>query len=651
MRQIPSERDDDQSKISSIPQIRDDTKFASGKIAFFQYVSVAVFVFLLSGFWKLQVQNQEEYSELAERNSIKSLPVLAPRGKILDRDGRVIVDNHSSFRLILSRENLKLEHLKPIAEGLNLDYDELVARVRRFKSRPSYETIPIKEELTPAELAFVEAHRDPETFPEMELIHAQRRLYPRDQLAAHVIGYVGEISESELNSPDLAKYEQGDVIGKAGIERQYNETLMGVDGRRQVVVDNRGHERNLLGMKPAIPGKDLQLTLDLDLQAVAELAMEDRRGAVIALDPRTGEVLALVSRPAFDPNKFAGRINSKDWKEIVENPENPLLNRVTQAQLAPGSTFKPLMALAGLETGFADDNTRVHCAGGASFYGRSFACWNKKGHGTVELHRAIAQSCDVFFYHLGNRMGIDKIAEYAESIGFGKRTGIDLPHEAEGLVPSTKWKLRAFREKWYAGETISVSIGQGALTVTPLQLAAGIGGIATGGVFPKPHLVATQSKTSRARTVTYNLENVNKVIFGMWGAVNEWGTGAAAQLAGFDVCGKTGTAQLASNEFLKGTAKGRTMKDNAWFVGFAPRQAPEIVVVALFEAGAHGNLAAPIVRDVLKAYYDKKFKKNVQPQAVAGNVVRPLLARPEFVTPPRPVRVEAAGFGSADEER
>ncbi len=649
MSQIPTEREHDKEHLSTVPLLRDDTKFAAGKVAFFQYFSVGIFVFLLSGFWTLQVRNQEEYKELAEKNSIKALPVLAPRGKILDRDGRVIVDNHSSFRLILSRENLKQEHLKPIAEGLNLDYDELLARVKRFRSRPTYETIPIKEELTPAELAFVESHRDSETFPEMELIRAQRRLYPRDGLAAHVIGYVGEVSESELNSPELARYEQGDVIGKAGIERQYNESLMGIDGQRQVVVDNRGHERKLLRMKEAVPGHDLQLTIDLDLQAVAELAMDNRRGAVIALDPRSGEVLAMVSRPAFDPNQFTGRISSKAWKEIINNVDNPLLNRSTQAQLAPGSTFKPIMALAGLESGNADDSTRASCPGGATFYGRFFKCWKKGGHGGVDFHRAIVQSCDVFFYNLGNHMGIDKISEYAEAVGLGKKTGIDLPHEAEGLVPSAKWKLRAFREKWYAGETISVSIGQGALILTPLQLAYSIGGIATGGVFHKPHLVKNQSTGERARKVDFNLDNVNKVVFGMWGVVNEYGTGAAARLAGFDVCGKTGTAQLASNTFLKGTAKGRTMADNAWFVGFAPRQAPEIVVVALFESGAHGDRAAPIVRDVLKAYYDKKYRTNMPVAAAKPGVG--LLPRPIPAMTPAREKVEAAGFGSEGGER
>ena len=631
--------------------LRDDVQRSAAKIAVFQYATVAIFLFLISGFWRLQIESPDVYTEAAERNTIKSLPILAPRGKILDRDGRVIVDNHSSFSVILSRENLKEEHLKPIAEGLNLDYDELVERLKRFRKRPTYEPIIIKEELTPAELAFAESHRDPGTFPEMELIRAQKRLYPRDGFAAHLIGYVGEVSENELNTAEFIDYEQGDVVGKQGIERQYNRQLMGVDGQRQVVVDNRGRERNLLEEKEAVPGKDLQMTIDLDVQAVAELAMDGRRGAVVALDPRSGEVIAMVSRPAYDPNRFAGRILAKDWKEIVLNPEKPMLNRAIQAQLAPGSTFKPLMALAGLETGALTPDFKVHCPGGASFYGRYFRCWYHSGHGVVDLQKAIAQSCDVFFYTLGNRMGIDAIAKYAEMAGLGSKSGVDLPGEAPGVVPSTKWKMRNFREKWYAGETISVSIGQGALTVTPLQLAHAIGGIATGGIWTKPHLVLDQSPRESGRWENISVDNVLKVIEGMHAVVNGGGTGARARLPGLEVCGKTGTAQLASNELLKGSVN-RHMKDNAWFVGFAPRDSPELVVVALFENGEHGNLAAPIVRDVIKAYFDKRVRQDphnllASLPAFQPGVIAPRLGRPE----PKSVvmQVNNAGAGVMEE--
>jgi penicillin-binding protein 2 len=597
-------------------RLRDDPKFAAGRIAFFQYLTVGVFLFLLAGFWELQIGNPDFYSERAERNRIKALPILAPRGKILDRDGRVIVDNHASYSLILSRENLKPEHLRLIAEGLNLDYADLEARVRRFeRTRPKYEPIIIKEELTPGELAFVEAHRHREDFPEMELIHAHRRLYPRNGLAAHVVGYIGEVSETELNTLEFASYRQGDVIGKAGIERYYNRTLMGVDGQRRVVVDSLGREREVIGIQEATPGQDLQLTLDLDLQAVAELAMEGRRGAVVALDPRNGEVLAMVSRPAFDPNKFAGRIRSGDWRALVEDPDRPLLNRAIQAQLAPGSTFKPIVALAGLETGAIDPEFTVHCPGGATFYGRYFKCHLRGGHGAVGLYKGLVQSCDVYFYNVGNRLGIDKIAEYAELVGFGRKTGIDLPHEAAGLVPSSAWKIRNFRQKWYAGETISVAIGQGALTVTPLQLAYAIGGLAMGGVWHTPHLLK-QAQAPPPRVAHIDVSHAIEIVDALWGVVNDGGTGGRARIPGIEVCGKTGTSQLASNAVLKSAKLAEALKDNAWFVGFAPRQSAEIVVVALFEGGEHGYLAAPIVRDVIKAYFDKKARTET-PQLLA----------------------------------
>jgi penicillin-binding protein 2 len=596
--------------------LRDDTKFASGRIAVFQYLAVAVFLFLISGFWNLQVRNPEYYTEQAERNRIKSQPLLAARGKILDREGRIIVDNHASFSLILSRENLKDEHLRPIADGLSLDYERLRARLARFQSRPRYEPIIIKDELDPGELAFVEAHRDPETFPEMELIPAQRRLYPQAGLAAHIIGYVGEVSEGELNSAEFARYEQGDVIGKAGIERQYNAILMGMDGQRRVVVDNRGRERGVIAMKPAVPGKNLQLTVDLDLQVVAELSLEGRKGAVVALDPRNGEVLAMVSTPAYDPNKFAGRIRSEDWRLLVDSPDVPLLNRAVQAQLAPGSAFKPVVALAALESGAIDDSFKVYCNGGATFYGRYFKCHLKGGHGAVDLHKGITQSCDVFFYHVGNRVGIDAIARHAQEAGFGRKTGIDLPAEAEGVVPSSEWKMRNFRQKWYAGETISVAIGQGALTVTPLQLAHAIGGLAMGGVWYRPHLVKDPARTEPPRIANINPANAGKVVAGMYGAVNEGGTGVRAYLPGISVCGKTGSSQLTSNEYLETLKPSERPKDNAWFVGFAPCESPEIVVAALYESGEHGALAAPIVRDVIKAYFDKKAR-NARSQTLA----------------------------------
>lgn len=585
---------------------RDDARFALARITAFQYAVVGVFAFLLLGFFVLQVWDHEANSELAERNRIKTVPVPAPRGKFLDREGRIIVDNHSSFKAILSQENLKQEHLAPIAQALGLDLDDLRASVAKAAKGPKYQPITLKSELTPGEIAFIESHRDPLSFPELDIIEAQKRLYPRDGFAAHVVGYVGEVSENELNTAEFAKYQRGDSVGKFGLEREYNDVLTGVDGQRRVVVDVSGREREVLNEKPAVPGQNLQLTIDLDLQVAAERAMEGRRGAVVAIDPRNGEVLAMVSRPGFDPNIF-GRLRKSDWNELMSNPYNPLLNRAIQGRYAPGSTFKPILAVAGLETGAITEDDSVNCSGAANWYGNTFHCHSR--HGGTSLHKAIVASCDVYFYNLGNKLKIEGIAEWAEMTGLGAKTGIDLPGETEGLVPSAKWKLRTQRDRWYPGETISVSIGQGALEVSPIQLATSIGGLGQGGRWFTPHLVKTAAEPEPKHVASWNPDNVAKVVSGMYGVVNEGGgTGSAAAIPGVTVSGKTGSAQRISNALAKsGSALAKEMQDNGWFVAFAPRENPEIAIAVLVEAGIHGgSTAAPVAKDVIKALFDKK---------------------------------------------
>ncbi len=605
---------------------RGDSKFAQYKIAFLQYLTLGIFLVLATGFWRLQIQRPEYYTELAEQNRVKSLPLLAPRGRIMDREGRTIVANYPSFSILLLREQMKNgeRNLPLIAAGLEIPPEELRARLRRFSTAPRYQPIIIKEDATTHDLVFLEAHRD--DLPELEHVMVQRRLYPRDGFAGHVIGYVGEVSESELETTEFAAYNPGTMVGKSGVERQYNDILMGQDGLRRAIVDSRGREVGRLDEKPAVPGKQLRLTIDLDLQTAAEVAMDEKNGAVVALDPRTGEVLALVSRPAYDPNQFAVRISSEEWKRLIEDPDHPLLNRAIQAQLAPGSVFKVILATAALEEGVLTTQTAFSCGGGAAFYGRYFLCWRKSGHGRLALHQAIVQSCDVFFYNVGQRLGIEKLAFYAQQFGLGSKTGIDLPHEEEGVMPSPEWKRRMFREKWYAGETISVAIGQGSVAITPLQMASVVGGIASGGVVRRPHLVfpsevrpyRPDSKLDDVRHFPLKEETVEQVTLGMFGVVNEGGgTGGRARIQGVDMGGKTGTAQIGSLELTKGSTA-RHLKDNAWFVGTAPRRNPEIVVACLFEHGQHGHLAAPVVREVIKAYWDKRqrFKRQEYARAL-----------------------------------
>lgn len=634
---IKSERRRD-SDLSPERSQQDDPKAFSGKIAIFQYLTVAVFIFLISGFWKLQVQNSVVYTQAAERNRIKSTPILAPRGKILDRDGRVIVDNVASYSLLLNRDEMNVNHLPAIADALHLDYNDLLATIGRMKSRPQ---IIIKDHLTRDEIAWVEAHQDASTYPEMQLIKAWRREYPESGFAAHVVGYVGEIGESELNLPQFIDYDEGAIIGKAGLEREYDRTLRGIDGEERVLVDNMGRERAMATTEPAIPGKDLHTTLDLDLQAVAELALQGKRGAVVALNPRDGEVLAMASQPAFDPNQFAGGISLAEWNKLATDPDKPLMNRATQSELAPGSTFKPFVALAGLETGVINDKTEFFCPGGATFYGHYFACYRKGGHGHVSVHRAIVESCDVFFYNVANRLGIDRLAHYAEIAGFGGKSGIDLPNESQSTMPSTRWKMRMFRQKWYAGETISAGIGQSSITISPLQLAVAVGGLALGGTWYRPHLLKGEPK-KLLRAGDFNPQNIATVLSGMCGVVNEsGGTGWAARMPNIEVCGKTGTAQVASTKYTQGAKFGSALANNAWFVAFAPAQHPEIVVAALYDHAGESVYAEPIVRDVMKAYFDKKARLAREQTARAWQRSLPELFRPvrnalATVIPPDP---------------
>src|ERR1700739_626633 len=356
------------------------------------------------------------YATLAQKNQIRNVPILAPRGKILDREGRVIVDNYPSFSaLVLSSlsPNLNADG-DLIAQALHLDPNEVRARIRHFSSMPQYQPIFLKEDITQDELAFIDAHRN--ELPELDTIVAHRRLDPRNGFMARLIGYVGEVTEDMLNQPQFELYSPGDVVGVSGVERQYNNELMGTNGARRALVNSHGREVGLLGETDAIPGKPLKLTVDIDLQIAAEEALEGRNGAIVAMDPRTGEILAMVSRPTFNPSDFCVRISRDEWNKLVNDPDKPLLNKAIQAQLAPGSTFKIIMSMAGWQEGIAQ-TLHVDCHGSAEFYGRRFGCWVKGGHGPVDLEKAIYQSCDVFFYTLAEKLGIDRIAKYATELG------------------------------------------------------------------------------------------------------------------------------------------------------------------------------------------------------------------------------------------
>ena len=593
-----------------------EEKLPALKLTLVQYGILLLMLVLVAGLWRLQVLGADSWKVLAEQNRIRKVPILAPRGKLFDREGRLLVDNYPSVSCFLVREQGHPvdTDLPLIARGLDLDLDQLRATLRRYRGAAAYQPIPIKQDITPDEQAFIAAHRN--ELPELETIDEERRLYPRDGFAAHVIGYVGEVSEDMLNDPRYAYYEPGDVVGRAGVEQSYDEVLRGEDGSMDVIVDSHGREVGRAGIQPAVPGHDLKLTLDIDIQRAAEEALGAANGAIIAMDPRTGEILAMVSHPSFDPNAFAVRIGRAEWNALITDPNHPLMNKAIQDQLAPGSTFKIIMSVAGLEQGIAE-NLKVNCAGGGTFYGHFFHCDHH--HGLLSIHEAIPESCDTYFYQLASMLGIDTIAKYAHELGIGVKTGIDLPNEMAGVMPSTEWKMKNYHEKWYAGEVISVGIGQGAVAVTPIQLLRALSGVASDGHLVRPHLVNADQVSpdferalldtypgSGAKDVPLRPDTWMTITDGMAGTTQPglYHTAEGAHLTGIDFAGKTGTAQVVGGGDTHNRGGAKT--PNAWFVGMAPRRNPEIAVVVLQEHGDWGSGSAKLAAQVITAYVNKQ---------------------------------------------
>jgi penicillin-binding protein 2 len=609
-------------------RINREEKLPTLKLTMVQYGILLMMLALAAGLWRLQVLGAQNYRVLAEQNRIRKEPILAARGKLFDRENRLIVDNYPSVSCFLVREqNQNVDADLPlIAKGLNLDLEQLRSTLRHYRASPGYQPIPIKQDITADEDAFIEAHKN--ELPELETIHEERRLYPRDGFAAHIIGYVGEVSEDDLNNPRYAYYEPGDVVGKAGVEETYDELLRGEDGSRDVVVDSHGREVGFLGVQHAKPGQDLRLTIDNDLQRAAELALGNRNGAIVAMDPRNGEILALVSRPSFDPNDFAVHINRADWNQLITDPDRPLMNKAIQAQLAPGSTFKILMSVAGLQEGVAQ-TMKINCAGGWGPYGFFHHC--DEHHGGVDIHNAIPYSCDTFYYMLGDKLGIDRIAKYASAFGYGQKTGIDLPGEQAGLMPSAQWKMKNYHNRWYPDETLDVAIGQGAVEATPIQLARVIGGIASGGHLVRPHVVfpdqlpadfhkALLESFPGAGDAYFPIDPVNwmTITDGMYQVTQPalFHTAGSAHLEGIDFGGKTGTAQVMSHEALGKTSKGHATNPNVWFVGVTPRRNPELVVTVLWQNGQFSYYPARIGAKVVSAYVEKQRR-------LANNLAQP----------------------------
>jgi penicillin-binding protein 2 len=628
--------------------VPEDRRKIAVRLTVVQYGLTVVFAFLALAFWYLQVVQYGRFYELAENNHQRTLPLRAPRGVLFDRNGRVLVENRDSYNISIVREHSKNlpQTIRLLASVTGVEEAGLQDTIRRREAEPKYRPIPVIEDASLAQVAAVAAHRL--DFPDVIFERVPTRQYPTDDLAAHLFGYVGEVTEEQLAGQRL---RVGDIVGQSGVEKVYNGLLMGQDGKRLVVVNSAGREVKTLEEVQPTEGRRVELTIDYDVQRATEEAFRTLgyNGAAVILDPRNGEVLSYVSLPAYDPNAFAARGPDfgATWADLNTDKLRPLQNRAIQGRYAPGSAFKMAVATAALEEGIVKPDFKVHCAGGAFFYGRHFNCWKKQGHGTVDMTRAIEQSCDTYFYTLGNIVGIDRIHKWATMLGLGEKSGIDLPNEVQGLVPSSEWKRATTGEKWYAGETISVAIGQGQVSVTPVSMAVYISTIANGGTRYVPHLVRAVDEgrgwklvpaPAPKSQVPFKPETLETLHQALWLVVNGAGTGGNARLPGKDVAGKTGTAQVISLEGAKALA-GRTdldLRDNGWFVFFAPRDNPEIAGVVFSEHSGHGTEAAKIARYAMETYFAKKDGKP-QPQFPAPKAPPTLPAEePRIVTAATP---------------
>ncbi len=587
----------------------------------FTYINIVIviaFALIFSRLYYLQIIKGEEFRNLSENNRIRIQEVPAPRGILFDREGIPLVDSFPAFDVSLFRQDIRNADvlLQPLSQSLFLDPEKLLTRLVAAKDLPPSQALKLKTNISREELARVETRRL--DLPGVMVDVVIRRNYPYGNLAAHLIGYLGEINQEELEREDDGRHKTGSLVGKYGIEQKFESELMGENGGRQIEVNALGRKMRVLGTVEPNPGNNLYLTLDLELQKAAEDAMIGKNGAVVALNAQNGDILALVSKPDFDPNLFARGITPENWKTIITNPAKPLQNRAIQGQYPPGSVYKIVTALAALEEKAITPETVFSCAGALPFGNREYHCWKKEGHGRVDLRRAIVESCDVYFYQVGLRLGVDRIAKYAFALGLGKPTGFPLGQEKPGLIPTSSWKLKRFRIPWQTGETLSTAIGQGFNLVTPLQVACSLSALFNGGRYFQPRIVQLvrspdgeviqEVPPAFVKNLNMAAENVQFIREALWGVVNApGGTGARARVQGFDVAGKTGTSQVIQRREGKSDPSAPEFQDHAWFACFAPASHPEVTVVAFVEHGGGGGaVAAPVARKVMESYYSRR---------------------------------------------
>lgn len=591
---------------------------------------LVVFVALVVRLLHLQVVTGEDYYRLSMNNSIRLQTVDPPRGLILDRNGVKMAENRPSFDVSFTPKDAGdvARVLAELSRHLQVGPEDLQAKVKHNRGLAAYRPVLLKQDIGRDTLAGVEARKI--DMPGVSVQVRLRRNYLHGLNASHVIGYLGEINQDELKSGDFPGLRSGDYIGKFGIERTYESFLRGDPGGRQVEVNANGQIMRVLRTVSPKPGRNVHLTLDLALQQEAEELLDGVAGAAVAVDPTTGFILALASSPSFNQNAFSSGIASNTWNALISNPYRPLENKAIQGEYPPGSTYKIVTALAGLEEKVIDENTTFECTGALHFAGRDYRCWKKEGHGRVDVRRALAESCDVFFYRVGQRLGVDRLAWYAKSFGLGARTGVPLDQESRGLIPSSTWKKKRFGVPWQDGETLSISIGQGYVLATPLQMALFVGAVGNNGIRYRPTIlgrvesmdgeVVHQTLPQEIGRFPVSARNLRIVQQGIWSAVNgDRGTARRVHLNDIEVCGKTGTSQVVGRKEVGDNYVPPHLLPHGWFVCYAPAAAPRIAVAVVVENGEHGSSAAgPIAREMVKAY----LRRAAPGQKVASEDIR-----------------------------
>ncbi|MBF0100559.1 MAG: penicillin-binding protein 2 [Desulfobacterales bacterium] len=579
------------------------------------YIIFILFLILTIRLYYLQMINGSEYRNLSDNNCIRLQRIRPPRGLIFDRNGTLLVENRPSFDIELVLKDAKPlnKTIKHLANYLQLPEDEILSKVDRYKSMPSYKPIPIKHDIDWNTLAVIEANRF--NLPGISINVTPTRFYINDYSAAHLLGYLSEINTNELSLNKYQGLRLGDFVGRYGVEKAYEKYLQGEPGGRQVEVNSIGQVVKVLKTVHTNAGNNIVLTIDQQLQLKAEELLKGKVGAVAAMDPSTGEILVMASNPSFNQNAFVTGFTGEQWRQLISDSARPMENKVIQAEYPPASTYKIVTALAGLEEGVVDEHSTFFCPGYLNFGNRPFRCWKKWGHGTTNVFKALAESCDVYFYHVGIKLGVDRLAWYAKACGLNSPTGILLDHESKGLIPSALWKMQRFKVPWQRGETLSIAIGQGYNLVTPIQMLVLVSAIGNGGTRYKPILhksilnaegkeIAKESPQILGK-LPVSKSHLQYIQRGLWEVVNtDRGTAhSTARLQQIEICGKTGTAQVFSQTHTKEL---KEEKSHAWFVAYAPATNPKIAVVVMIEHGEHGSsAAAPIAKEIIKAALEK----------------------------------------------